>query len=427
MSRRALVVPVLAAAFGWLLTLPGAGSTARPIPGQGPGAPDTVPYRVPSSWQRAAIATLNRHLPTDSGYWALGPLDLEADLPDTLRLLRTTLRVVVPGPNAGRTVARRLWVPTGGLALEELQPADTLPYEPPAGYPGRFLKGTVAGQRVYVQVLTVQEHRWLLWAERVLLTEAEEGVGGPLERYSRAVSRYLASVDTGGSEAVAPSATDHDLAPTFDLFGEMPAPVIRDRSGYLSLFEGQAAFDLGSRVQGVYGVIPGPPLAGWLDAQKAEVLLRNRAGEPAIQRAYQAYLEGEGHWSGLPVLSPRALAALPPGRYAYAVDRYDFIRVGPLPEPEDTSAATVTPALLVHNDPVRIAGRLVLRRGPDGDIRVAEVDIRTEEYLFSNRSLSIYEDVEQRSDEYLRITAGHLLRAFEVAGIPREHTVIRKF
>ncbi|NIW37831.1 MAG: hypothetical protein GWN32_15465, partial [Gemmatimonadetes bacterium] len=111
-------------------------------------------YPGPSSWQRAAAATLNRHLPTDSGFFVLGPLDLDADRPDTTDLVRTTLRIVAPNPRASRSVTRRLWFPTGGVALEELQPADTLPHEPPPGYLGRFVKGTVAGDSVMIQVFT---------------------------------------------------------------------------------------------------------------------------------------------------------------------------------------------------------------------------------------------------------------------------------
>lgn len=420
--RRPTVGGRLPGSLGLLLAI--CGSTALPARAQTPTGSNLTPYELPSTWQQAAISALNRQLPTDSGYWALGPLDPAADLPDTTRLLRTTVRVLVPGPDAVRSAPRRLWVPSGGVALEGLQPADTLPYEPPPGYPGRFLQGSLAGQQTYVQVLTVQEHRWLLWADRVLLTEAEEPIEGPLARYSRAVAGYLAALDSGRTERPAPAAADFDLATTFDLFGDLPDHVIRDRSGYVMLFDGHDAFELGDVVRDVDGVVAAPALRDWLQEEAQDVILENRGGEPAVQRRYRAYRQAAGRWTGLPVLTGANLASLTPGRYAYAVDRYHFIRVGRIAGPD---SAAVSPALLVHNDPVRIAGELVVRRGLEGGVQLAELNIRTEEYLFSNYSLTLYEDVRERSDAYLQATVGHLLRALERAGVPHDDTLIRKF
>lgn len=401
------------------------GTTAR-AHGQAGGSEDVVPYAAPPSWQRAAIAELDRRLPTDSGYWALGPLDVAADAPDTTNLVRSTLRIIVPDGDASRSIARRLWVPTGGIALQELQPGDTLPVQPPPGYTGRFLRGTLVGQPVYVQVFTVQAHRWLLWAEQVLVTQGADTVRGPIVRYSEAVGRYLTGLSSGSS-STAPAARDFDLAPGFDLFAELPAPVIRDRAGYEGLLAQNRAFALDDRVKDVYGIVPAPPLEKWLEGEVNEVLRRDQEGEAGLQRRYRDYRAAGGIWTGLPVLSPETLARLRPGRYAYAVDRYDVIRVGRLPASGDTSAATITPALLVHGEPVRVAGELTVGLGPDGRPRLTELDIRSEEYLFSNLSLSIYDDVSRRSDDYLQGMVGHVLRALDAAGLSRDNLLIRKF
>ncbi|MGD2218509.1 MAG: hypothetical protein PVJ64_17255, partial [Gemmatimonadales bacterium] len=98
--------------------------------------PNAVTYEGPSSWQQAAVAALNRHLPTDSGYFVLGPIDLNADLPDTTDLVRSTFRIIAADPRRSARVTRHLWVPTGGVALEELQPSDTLAHVLPPGYAG---------------------------------------------------------------------------------------------------------------------------------------------------------------------------------------------------------------------------------------------------------------------------------------------------
>ncbi len=399
---------------------------AGPVRSQTVWDPNAVLYDSPPSWQAAAVAALNRHLPTDSGFWVLGPLELAADLPDTTDLLRTTLRILAPDPTRSRTIARRLWVPSGGVALEELQPADTLPHELPPGYPGRFLEGTIVGENVFVQVLTVQEHRWVLWAERAQLTGVRQRVSGPLARYSEAVTRHLAAVDSGVRTSGPPRALEFGLDPTFDLYARPPEPVIRDREGYLQLLRRHRTFDLDDRVQDVYGVVPGPSLVSWLEARSDRVLFLNREGGVALQHRYRDFLGSGARWSGRPVLNATTLSRLRPGRYAFVVDRYGVMRVGPK-APEGVAAASdASCALLAHGEPVRVAGELVLAADGDGPLRVGELSVACEEYFFSNLSLTLYPDVEERSDRYV-IELGHALRALDQARVPRDGVLLRKF
>jgi hypothetical protein len=391
------------------------------------GDPNAIPYEGPPTWQQAAVVALNRHLPADSGYWVLGPLDLRVDLPDTLDLVRTTLRIIAPHPRGSRGVTRRLWVPTGGVALEELQPADTLPHELPPGYPGRFLKGSIVGERTLVQVLTVQEHRWLLWAVRARVAGIREPVSGPLARYSRAVASYVAAIDSGVPTSGPPRAIEFGLDPSFDLYAQPPEPMIRDRQGYLRLLEDNRALTIEDAVRDVYAFVPGPLLVDWLEDQAAAVLYPNKDGEIALQHRYRDYESSGGRWSGYPILSAGSLPNLRPGRYVYAVDRYGVIRIGHPPDAGvEGSGATVSAALLAHGEPLRAAGELLLAAQRDGPARVSELSIRSHEYFFSNLALTLYEDVEQRSDRYI-LALGHVLAALEFARIPREDILIRKF
>jgi hypothetical protein len=408
----------------WCAVLATTTAAARPAPGQTAIDPYAIPYPGPPPWQQAAVAALNRHLPADSGYWVLGPLDLTADTPDTTDLVRTTLRIIAPDPRAARLLSRRLWVPTGGVALEDLQPADTLPHQLPPGYPGRFLKGTIVGEPVWVQVFTVQTHRWLLWAQRAEVAGITERVAGPVATYRRAVSRHLAAVDSGRPTPGPPSAERYGLEPMFDLYAAPPEPVIRERAGYLDLLARNRAFDLDGQVRGVEGFIPGPRLMGWLEEQAEGVLFASKEGEPALQHRYRDFLESGGRWSGYPLLDATTLPRLAPGRYVYVVDRYGFIRVAPVGSgPEGPGAMTA--AMLAHGDPVRVAGELRIEARPEGP-RVAELNVRSEEYFFSNRSLTLYADVEERAERYL-VALGHALRALDLARIPREGILLRKF
>ncbi|UCC72995.1 MAG: hypothetical protein JSV86_00025 [Gemmatimonadota bacterium] len=389
--------------------------------------PNAVLYEGPSSWQQAAVAALNRHLPTDSGYFVLGPIDRTADLPDTTDLVRTTLRIIAPDPRGSSRVTRRLWLPTGGVALEELQPSDTLPHDLPPGYLGRFLKGTIVGESVLIQVFTVREFRWLLWAQRAQVAGITEVVNGPVARYSAAVAGYLAAVDSGLPTSGPPRAVEYGLDPTYELYDLPPEPVVRDRQGYLRLLDENRAFTLGDALRDVYGFVPGPDLIGWVEEQADPVLFTNKDGEAALQQRYREYEQSDGHWIGYPVLTAQSLSRLRPGRYIYVADRYGVIRVARTSMPGfDTSGAAITHALLAHGEPLRAAGEMVLASDPGEPLRVAELNVHSEEYFFSNRSLTLYDDVEQRSDRYVA-AIGHVLKGLELARLPRDDVLIRKF
>jgi hypothetical protein len=324
-------------------------------------------------------------------------------------------------------VTRHLWVPTGGVALEELQPSDTLAHVLPPGYAGRFLDGTIVGERVFVQVFTVREHRWLLWAQRAQVAGITDSVAGPVARYSNAIARYLAMADSGLATAGPPRAIEYGLDPTFELYDQPPEPVIRDREGYDRLLDENRTFSLGDAMRDVYGFVPGPTLIDWLEDRADPVLFTNKDTEVALQHRYRDYETSGGGWLGYPVLVPATLSNLRPGRYFYIADRYGAVRVARTPMSGfDTGGAAITHALLAHGEPLRAAGELALASEPGGPLRVTELNIRSEEYFFSNRSLTLYDDVEQRSDRYVA-AIGHVLRGLELAGLPRHDVLIRKF
>ncbi len=73
-----------------------------------------------------------------------------------------------------------------------------------------------------------------------------------------------------------------------------------------------------------------------------------------------------------------------------------------------------------------MAGELVLAADGGGPLRVDELSVASEEYFFSNLSLTLYPDVEERSDRYV-VALGHALRALEQARVPRDGILLRKF
>ncbi len=129
----------------------------------------------------------------------------------------------------------------------------------------------------------------------------------------------------------------------------------------------------------------------------------------------------------MPILDAAGLERLSPGRYVYVVDRYGVARVARAPESGlEADGAQVSAALLAHGDPVRVAGALTLVAGPDRPLGVGAANIGSAEYFFSNLSLTLYEDVEERSDRYV-LALGHLLQALEAGRVPREGILLRKY
>jgi hypothetical protein len=214
------------------------------------------------------------------------------------------------------------------------------------------------------------------------------------------------------------------LESLYDLYAPPPGPVIRDPAGYRQLLEDHRMFTLDENIHDVYGLMPGPPLLARLEALADSVLFLNKDGEVALQHRYRDFLRSGRGWSGYPILSPDALGRLSPGRYIYAADRYGVIRVSPAPTTQPTGAE-MTAALLWHGEPVRAAGELVLAAEPGGTLRVAEVNVRSEEYFFSNRSLTLYDDVAERSDRYVAALA-HVLKGLELARLPVDGVLIRQ-
>jgi hypothetical protein len=395
-------------------------------PAQESWDPNAIPFEGPTSWQQAAVSALIRHLPTDSGYFVLGPLDRTVNLPDTMDYVRTTLRIITPNPRASRNVIGHLWVPTGGVAMEELQPSDTLliPHALPPGYSGRFLKGTIAGEYTLVQVFTVQEHRWLLWAQRAQVDGITEEVAGPIARYANAVTRYLAARDSGLTRPGPPRAGDYGLEPLFDFYATPPGPVIRDREGYERLLADNRAFTLDGVVTDVDGFVPSRSLINRLQEDADPVLYNNKDGEIELQHRYRNFDESGGVWSGFLVLNATTIIRLRPGRYIYIVDSYGVIRVASAPAVPISSSMTA--ALLAHGEPLRAAGELVIEVPATQSVRVTEINVMSEEYFFSNLSLSLYEDVEQRADRYVA-AIGYVMRGLDLGRLPTEDILIRKY
>ena len=240
-------------------------------------------------------------------------------------------------------------------------------------------------------------------------------------------ARYLARADSGFATSGAPQAIQYGLDPSYEFYGRPPEPVIRDREGYTRLLDENRTFSLGDAVRDVYGFVPGPSLIGWLEEQADPVLFINKDTEVALQHRYREYETSGGGWFGYPVLAPATLSSLRPGRYLYVTDRYGAIRVARTSMSGfDMGGAAITHALLAHGEPLRAAGELVLSSEPGGPLRVTELNVRSEEYFFSNRSLTLYDDVEERSDRYVA-AVGHVLRGLELARLPRDDVLIRKW
>jgi hypothetical protein len=68
----------------------------------------------------------------------------------------------------------------------------------------------------------------------------------------------------------------------------------------------------------------------------------------------------------------------------------------------------------------------VIESRPGEPARVVEVNIDSEQYFFSNLSLTLYEDVEMRSNRYVA-AVGHVLTGLDQGRLPTENILVRKY
>lgn len=366
--------------------------------------------------------------PDTEGYAILGPLDPEMAESGPAASAYHSVRILCPNWDAftaGLKVLSRSdsvqWIDSCYL-----KPCDgRLP-----GYRGIIAALAWEGSTRILQLSTVQQTRWLIWARKLMRQFRLDLTEGSLASYAQAASAYLSAVDHGDSTATAPRAADFGLPDSVDFYAPPPDYVIAGYQQYKDFLHDHAGIRT-EFASGILAFVPTDSLLTTLMADAPQTAYPNKEA-PMLQSEYRKFLKRGGDPRIVQTLTRARLDTLAPGEYFFAVGLTGKIRFGRellreevrrLEEETGRRVPRANHAFLFPGEPILTAGAFVIGSGQPP--RIVEVNAQSGHYFYSNVTATIRDDIAIRSNEYL-LTLGHFFRALERLGIPGDGILIRK-
>jgi hypothetical protein len=373
---------------------------------------------------------LETKLPGHKGYQVSGPLDPFFVGMGMTRDLYTSVRVICPDIDM-------LEKAEGKIKRDRLLKAESLinqihqgSNDAPEGYRGVLLRVEWQGMSKLVQLNTVNQTRWLIWAHDFL---EKGGKKIPIEKfggYARVVSDHLYTLDRGWDATSEPKAVDHGLPAKLDIYLQPPDYVIAGYDNYKAYLKQHAGIST-DFARGILSFVPTDSLLDVLKSGAPSAAYPNKEA-PMLQHEYLKFFTRKGDVTTMKTLTAELFKSLVEGEYFFAVGLSGRIRFGRellREEVEKIEAETgqkvprPNHAFLFPGEPVLTAGAFFIER--DSVAHLIEVNAQSGHYFYSNISSSIREDISIRSNEYL-LTLGHFFRALDRLKIPYELLLISK-
>ncbi len=364
--------------------------------------------------------------PESHGYLVTGPLDplLASDITKVRRLYQT-VRVICPDLESFRSARDSLAARESLFQLSAYREnLESSRRSEPAGYRGAMALIKYRGSEHYVQILTVGQLRWLIWARHILLAEDATNPN-KLEDYAAAVSDYMYMIDQGLLQTEPPRAFAWGLPPEYDIFAEPPDYVISGYQNYKDFLHAHAAIHT-AFAKGVLSLVPADSLLAVLTHTAPTVAWPNKE-YPMLQQEFRRFLERGGSLHMMETLTRKGFDTLVPGEYLFVVGanrKIRFARELPREEveriAEKTGRKVARPnhAFLFPGEPVLTAGAFFVEHR-DGKPVITHVNAQSGHYFYSNVSATIREDIAQKSDTYL-LTLGHFFSSLDHFGIAHD-------
>jgi hypothetical protein len=429
--RRIAVLMTALAVFG--LAGPG------PVFGQLAG---TSPDNLNDSETLGMIKALEGVFPESAGFRVHAPMKPVGGTCEDMSRLVEAFRVIVPEDVTVTEAAARL---TRGNSpfiryIDIEQDTGFLPVLP-VGYAGVPVTAKVNKKIIDVHFLTVNMDRWLIWARTCYFPVWKSDRDTPMQEYAAEVSQYLRRTDFGDNKPPELKASAVGAPKKSDLFGGYK-PGEREVSEYQDLVASNMEMDIGP-AEGVIGFTAGSGAVEWLIDHRGKTLYEGD-GQGQLQRAFYDYVMDGRDFQEFKALTPEVLAALEPGWYFYAVDRYQRVRFGPMgARPRDgadrfwNERLKPYECLLFPGQPVLASGEFeivsgdhVLEASLSGawapEHRIASVNAFSSFYYYSPDDKKLSKSIEGRSDDYVQ-TVGHLFKALEGMGIKLDGVRVSKF
>jgi hypothetical protein len=373
-------------------------------------------------------SALRECLTEEQGYIVVGPLDprvTESESPSYYH----TVRVICPNLEsqagaANLLAARAIFSIKNSFSFVEKPSADALP-----GYRGILLDLTFEDKPYDVQLQTLQQLRFLLWAKDNLISPPNPDQIEPLKKYAAAVSEYLFLMDKQKFDTPSPKAVEFGLPESADIYAPAPAYVIEGYKNYKDFLFSHAEI-VTDFTKGFLGFVPTDSTLARLKSKTAATAYPNKEA-PLLQEEFKKFVERGGLMSSMRTLTKALFDSLQPGEYFFAVGINGTVRFGRELTREEVAKIEETGkkpargnhAFLFPGEPIMTAGAFFI--GCDSPGQITAINTQSGHYFYSNITSTIREDISERSDSYF-VTVGHMLMALDNLGIDYNGAVISK-
>lgn len=371
---------------------------------------------------------LRAALSEEQGYIVVGPLDPRVTDEKAQKYYRT-VRVICPNIES-QMGSMNLISAKSGFSIKNSSSFIEKPKKDAlSGYRGIVLELEYNGKAYTVQIQTLEQLRYLIWAKNNLISPANPDDIKHLNDFAIQVSEYLYLIDKLKIDAHPPKPSDFNLPENTGLYAPAPDYVIDGYQNYKDYLFSHAeiATDF---TMGVLGFLPTAKTMEELKTNTQAIAYPNKEA-PLLQEEFKKFVERGGSMSYMRTLTKDLFDSLEPGEYFFAVGMNGNIRFGreltreevAIIEESGKKPARANHSFLFPGEPIMTAGAFFI--GCEGPGHLTAVNTQSGHYFYSNITATIKEDIAERSDSYF-ITIGHLFNVLDSLGIDYDGAVISK-
>ena len=374
--------------------------------------------------------TLREILPEEDGFIVSGPLIPIGISNDKYKVNFTAPRVICPNLSALKESSDLISLKLGLRVRDSQLYFEDYHYNKLLGYRGTILPVSHRGSTGLLQVMTLQQLRYLIWARQHLANNGFHQENSSLYKYALAVSDYLYEIDKGNLEAPEPKAVDFGLEESFDLYAPAPDYVIQGYQNYKDYLKSHAEI-ITSNLSEILAFVPTESGLERLKSEAPDIAYPNKEF-PLLQEEFRKFIRRGGKMDYMRTLTKKVFDTLKTAEYFFAVGLSGKVRFGRELLREEVrrieaetgqKPARANHAFLFVGEPILTAGAFFIEN--DGDPKIIEVNTQSGHYFYSNITATIREDVSERSNDYF-MTIGHFFRALDSLEIDYYDVLLRK-
>lgn len=371
-------------------------------------------------------------LPQSDAYFVTGPLDPGLAVADKSKSVFSSIRVIGDNYKTCSTASDYL-IGKSPFKSEiiQVQDSDREQNSEIKGFRGIRIELEWKEDIASVLFLTTQQNRFLIWYCELLRDNLMVSPPDNFDVYATAVSNYLARVDSGYYDAVAPGTVNYDLPVKYDFYADPPDFVIEGYQNYKDYLYSYDEIKTGF-AHGITAFIPTAETMQLFKDNAPHRIFPNKEAA-RIQHEYRTFFERGGDVRVMQTLTEEGFDTLKSGEYFFAVGVNGKIRFGreipreevsKIEEESGRKVPRANHAFLFPGEAILTAGAFYIDDRREN--KLVKVNSHSGHYFYSNIVPSIREDISEHSNYYL-LTLGHFFLALDRLGISYDDILISKF